>query len=125
MMRAKHLPQFRDIGFNLPTLNYEYGIEWTNVQGCRSRGNLPVVYSTSHILWMTGDITQRSIGPAYILTRESVCSRYWCFAGHFHRTDGPAVIHSNGKTEYWVLGKRKYALLFKLSRFVFERFFQR
>lgn len=32
-------------------------------------------------------------------------SEYWNKNGLLHRENGPAVIHSNGKTEYWLNGE--------------------
>jgi len=34
------------------------------------------------------------------------CEKKWYFHGVLHRTDGPAVEHSSGTREYWIMGKR-------------------
>lgn len=45
----------------------------------------------------------REDGPAYIAASANGLIM-WCINGEFHRLNGPAVTHHNGKEEWWVNG---------------------
>lgn len=59
----------------------------------------------------SGFLSHRDDGPAYITKDYSLYYQ----KGFIHRSDGPAVIHSNGKKEYWIDGKEIYKVELSLD----------
>jgi hypothetical protein len=55
------------------------------------------IYGTKR--WYKNDLPHRTDGPAII---HSDGTEMWYFEGKLHRTDGPAIIEFDGYKEWWI-----------------------
>ena len=62
--------------------------------------NEPILESDGSKRWYNEhDQLHRTDGPAVIYTNGG---QYWFINNKFHRTDGPAIIRSDGTKEFWI-----------------------
>jgi len=71
----------------------------------------------NNLLWYKhGEIHRDNDLPAIVRNNGT---KKWLVNNCFHRTTGPAIIHSDGKKEYWIHGVKYSKFLFQIYKTIY------